>query len=98
MISRGITCVECFKDIRVLLYSDGQSKRTSELTSLRALRRLLVKDIGGATSFIRIEWEISYNSSFYRHLERMCAKNIVKVIGNHSVASTTAIDMKDSAR
>jgi len=57
------------------LYSDGQRKHKAELISLRALRRRLVKDIGGATSFIPIEWEISYYSSFFRHPERMRAKH-----------------------
>ena len=91
----GLTCVECCKDIRVLLYSDGQRKHTAELTSLCALHRRLEKDTGGATSFIRIEWEISYNSSFYRHPERLCVKHwlIAKVVGNHLVASTPTIDM-----
>ena len=72
----GLTCVECCKDIRVLLYSDGQRKRTAgTIASLRALRRRLVENIGGATSFIRIELERWYNSSFYRHPEWMCTKN-----------------------
>ena len=49
-------------------------KRTvGTLTPLRALRHL-VKDIGGATSFIPMEWEISYSSSFYRHPERICVE------------------------
>ena len=73
----GPACVECYKDIRVLLYSDGQSKRTAGMiTSLRTLHRLLVKNIDGATSFIRrMEWETSYSSSFYRHPEHMCGKH-----------------------
>ena len=42
----GLTCVECCKDIRVLLYSDGQRKHTAgTLVSFRALRRLLVGNV-----------------------------------------------------
>ena len=70
----GLTCAEYCKYIRVLLHSECQRKRTvGTLTPLRALRHL-VKDIGGATSFIPMEWEISYSSSFYRHPERICVE------------------------
>ena len=71
----GRTCVECCKDIRVLQYIDGQRNKRAAgtLASLPALRRLAVEDIGGATSFIRIKWKISYSNSFYRHPERTCA-------------------------
>jgi len=51
----GLTCLEYCKDIRVLLYSDGQRKRTAEFTSLRALRRHLVK--------VSVEQRHSYVSS-----------------------------------
>ena len=46
-------------------YSNSQKKHMLQEFvpfSVRALRRHLVKDIDGATSFIPIEWEISYSS------------------------------------
>jgi len=77
VISRGTNSCECCKDIRVLLYSDGQRKRTAETltTPLCAYSQLLVKYIGGATSLARIRWTIPYSRSSYRHPERVYVKH-----------------------
>ena len=62
-IHAGLTCVECCKE--------------AYIAGIRLLRRLLAKHIGRARSFIWIEWETSYSSS-YIHPKHMlfCSQNI----------------------
>ena len=67
-----MSCLNCDLTITVISIPDYYCLATTggnagTLTSFRALRRLLVEDIGEATFFIRIEWEISF---------------IAKVLGN----------------